>query len=96
MLWWHCALRKEGTIPDQEPRRLVPPDAVPNCPICDAPLVLQRAFQNLSVCGCFHCGTTLSVPVEALARFQRKRNAGGLSGDAGNPHSPNSDDLFVP
>ena len=61
------------TKPSDAPNPLSSPcDVMPHCPICaiDA-MALAHRQSELVICVCLHCGTTLSVPTEALAKLSR-------------------------
>jgi hypothetical protein len=50
-----------------------PCEVLPLCPICatDQMRVAHR-HKELVICVCLHCGTTLSVPTDALARMSQR------------------------
>lgn len=50
-----------------------PCEILPLCPICatDAMKVAHR-HKDLVICVCLTCGTTMSVPTEALARMAQR------------------------
>ena len=67
-------------------RRVLPPpktvtfnhcEAIPDCPVCHAPLHLALSEVRVKICVCRACGTTLSVPdeawLEAIVREGKKR-----------------------
>lgn len=54
-----------------------PCDLVPVCPICrTGAMELARHLQEVAVCVCLFCGTTLSVPNEAMKIFQKQAPPG--------------------
>jgi hypothetical protein len=56
---------------------LEPCDLVPQCPICKVgPMRLAHRLRLMTVCICMNCDTSLSVPNDALARFQNTTPAG--------------------
>jgi hypothetical protein len=66
------------TNPDDEPAESS--EVVPLCPICDAgEMVLTRRLHHMHLCVCLTCGTTLSVPEEALTSMRQKKNGSDRS-----------------
>jgi primosomal protein N' len=46
-------------------------EVVPDCPVCENPLIVAHDLDRLKICVCKHCGTSLSIPSDAWVRAKR-------------------------
>ena len=57
-----------------------PCEILPHCPICPAGLMAASThLRDLYVCVCLTCGTTLSVPDEAMKQLRRRDDTAATS-----------------
>jgi hypothetical protein len=49
-----------------------PCELVPSCPICSGHMVLAAHGRGITICVCTACGTSLSVPDQALDDYRKR------------------------
>lgn len=71
--------------PDPLTARIESPcEVLPLCPICaTSAMKVAHSHKELVICVCLQCGTTLSVPTEALARLMERTERVAPAPDAG-------------
>ena len=62
-----------SNVPTDPPH---PCDLSPLCPICSTQsMTLARETRDMVICVCLECGTTLSVPPQALSLYRKVRRS---------------------